>query len=185
MSHRGRFVALQRQAVLSIRATGRPSSNSTLTAKSYRSISSAISTYFRVQERTGWFMKTPDFATGQDEAMDGIWIARPAFKPVAKMDRAKFVLVISLQPIVAHRDKGDLIGRTRENGADSRLCRDQRDCVKSFGSVSNRCDALSINKKDGVLIAVVMARLGCTRAEINRWASATDDCHATGNIMCM
>jgi hypothetical protein len=50
----------------------------------------------RMQERTGWIMKTPDFATGQDEAMDGIWIARPAFKPVAKMDRAKFVFVGSL-----------------------------------------------------------------------------------------
>jgi hypothetical protein len=49
------------------------------------------------------------------------------------MDCAQFVLVGALHPIVAHGDEGDLIGRTREKGADGRLCRDQRGRVKPIG----------------------------------------------------
>jgi len=117
-------------------------------------------------------MEATNFATGQDQPPNGIGIARSAFQPVRKVDCAQFVFVGSFQSVLARRDKRDLIGRARQKGADGRLYRDQRGRVQPSGSISNRCDALSINKKDGVLIAVVMARLGCTRTEINRWASA-------------
>jgi hypothetical protein len=45
-----------------------------------------------MQIRTGWVVKAPDFATGQNEPTNGVWITRPAFKPVAKVDRAEFIL---------------------------------------------------------------------------------------------
>lgn len=55
-------------------------------------------------------MKSPDFATGQDEPTNGIWVTQPAFEPVAKVDCAEFVLVGLLQPVIPHRHEGDLIG---------------------------------------------------------------------------
>ena len=64
----------------------------------------------RMQIRTGWVVEVSDFATGQNEPTNGVWITRPAFKPVVKVDGAEFVFVGSLQPIIAHSDEGDLIG---------------------------------------------------------------------------
>jgi hypothetical protein len=66
---------------------------------------------------------------------------RPS-RRVPKMDCAQFVLVGSLQPVVAHRDQGDLIGRPREKSADGRLCRDQRGRVGPYGLVCRLDDAL-------------------------------------------
>ena len=88
---------LRRQASRSTRATGRPSSKSTLTAKSYRSMPSAMSTVLPVQIRTGWIMKPRDFAAREDEATNGVCNARSAFEPLPKVDCAKFVFVSSLQ----------------------------------------------------------------------------------------
>jgi hypothetical protein len=51
---------------------------------------------FRVQIRTGRIVKTPDFATGQNQATNGVWITRPSFEPIPKVDCAQFVLVGSL-----------------------------------------------------------------------------------------
>jgi hypothetical protein len=58
----------------------------------------------RVQIRTGRIMKAPDFATGQDQATNGVCIARSAFKPISQVDGAQFVFVGSIDAIVAHRD---------------------------------------------------------------------------------
>ena len=88
---------LRRQASRSTRATGRPSSKSTLTAKSYRSMPSSMSTVLPVQIRTGWIMKPRDFAAREDEATNGVCNARSAFEPLPKVDCAKFVFVSSLQ----------------------------------------------------------------------------------------
>jgi hypothetical protein len=49
-----------------------------------------------VQIGTGLIVKAPNFATGQDQSTNSLWITRPAFKPVAKVDRAEFVLIGSL-----------------------------------------------------------------------------------------
>lgn len=87
-------------------------------------------------------MKSPDFATSQDEATNGVRITRPAFKPVPKMDRAEFILVSSVDAVVAHRDEANLIGRPREKSADGRLCRGQRGRVKPFGLGCYLDDAL-------------------------------------------
>jgi len=65
---------------------------------------------FWVQIRTGRIVKTRDFATGQDQSTNSLWITRPAFKPVAKVDGAEFILARSVDAIVAQRDEGDLIG---------------------------------------------------------------------------
>jgi hypothetical protein len=70
-------------------------------------------------------VKAPDFATDQDQATNGVWIARSAFKPISQVNGAQFVLVSSFQPIVAHGHEGNPIGRPRENGANGRLCGDQ------------------------------------------------------------
>ena len=88
---------VRRQASRSTRATGRLSSKSTLTAKSYRSMPSAMSTVLPVQIRTGWIMKPRDFAAREDEATNGVCNARSAFEPLPKVDCAKFVFVSSLQ----------------------------------------------------------------------------------------
>jgi hypothetical protein len=37
----------------------------------------------RVKMSTGWIMKAPDFATRQDQATNGVWIARSAIKPIS------------------------------------------------------------------------------------------------------
>jgi hypothetical protein len=58
----------------------------------------------------GRIVKAPYFASRQYQPTNGVCIARPAFKPVAKVDRAEFVFVGSFQPIFAHRHEGDLIG---------------------------------------------------------------------------
>lgn len=63
-----------------------------------------------VQIRSRRIVETPDFATGQDQPTNGVWISRPSFEPVPKVDCAEFILVRSVDAIVAHRDKGDLIG---------------------------------------------------------------------------
>ncbi|HWX27091.1 MAG TPA: hypothetical protein VNZ53_06585 [Steroidobacteraceae bacterium] len=55
-------------------------------------------------------MEAPNFATRQDQPTNGIWIARSAFQPVPKLDRAQFVFVGSFQSVLAHRHEGDLIG---------------------------------------------------------------------------
>jgi hypothetical protein len=44
-----------------------------------------------VQIRTGRIVKRPDFATGQDQATNGVLITRPSFEPISKVDRAEFV----------------------------------------------------------------------------------------------
>ncbi len=62
-----------------------------------------------VQVRTGRIMETPDFATGQDQATNGLCVTRSAFEPIPKIDCAEFVFVGSLDAIVAHRDERDLI----------------------------------------------------------------------------
>jgi hypothetical protein len=64
----------------------------------------------RVQIGTGWITKTRDFSTGQDQATNGVRIARSAFQAVPQVDCAQFVLVGPFDAIVAHRDEGDLIG---------------------------------------------------------------------------
>ena|SRR6516164_350311 len=78
-------------------------------------------------------MKALDFAASQDEATDSFSIARSAVKPVPKMDRTQLVFVSSLQSVIAHGDDGDLIGRTREEGADRHLRRNQRGRIEPFG----------------------------------------------------
>jgi hypothetical protein len=47
----------------------------------------------RMQIWTGRIMKTPDFAARQDQATNGVCIARSAFQPIPKVDCAQFVLV--------------------------------------------------------------------------------------------
>jgi hypothetical protein len=64
----------------------------------------------RMQVRTGGIVKALNFATNQDQPTNGVWITRPSFEPISKVDRAEFVFVGSLQPIIAHRDERDLIG---------------------------------------------------------------------------
>jgi hypothetical protein len=49
-----------------------------------------------MQIRSGGITKSPDFATGQDQSANGVWITRPAFKPVAEVDGAEFVFLGSL-----------------------------------------------------------------------------------------
>jgi hypothetical protein len=83
-----------------------------------------------VQLPTGRIMKAPDFSTCQDEATNVVSITRSTFQTVPEVDCAEFILVSSVDAIVAHRDEANLIGRPRENGADGRLCRDQRGRVK-------------------------------------------------------
>jgi hypothetical protein len=41
-----------------------------------------------VQMRSGRIVKAPNFAACQDEATNGVFIARSAFQPIAKMDCA-------------------------------------------------------------------------------------------------
>lgn len=115
---------LRRQASRSTRATGRPSSKSTLTAKSYRSMPSAMSTVLPVQIRTGWIMKPRDFAAREDEAANGVCNARSAFEPLPKVDCAKFVFVSSLQA-----DRRIAASRPRESFArQAESFRLRRDC---------------------------------------------------------
>ena len=42
----------------------------------------------RVQIRMGRIVKAPDFATGQDQATNGVRITRPAFEPIPEVNRA-------------------------------------------------------------------------------------------------
>jgi hypothetical protein len=94
-----------------------------------------------MQIPTGRIMKAPDFATSQGEATNCVHIARSAFQAVPKVDRAQFVLVGSLDAIAAHRDEETSSSEIRENGADDRLCRDQRGRVKPLGPIcgDNAC----------------------------------------------
>jgi hypothetical protein len=55
-------------------------------------------------------VKAPNFATGQDQPTNGVWITRPALKAVAEVDCTEFVLVSSAKAIVPHSDEGNLIG---------------------------------------------------------------------------
>jgi hypothetical protein len=84
--------------------------NSTLTREIVAIYVEGDVNIFRVQIRTGRIVKTPDFATGQDQSTNSLWITRPSFKPVPKMDRTEFVFIGSAEAILAHRDKGNLIG---------------------------------------------------------------------------
>ena len=52
-----------------------------------------------LQVGTGQIVKAPDFATGEDQPTNGVWITRPSLKPLPKVDRTKFVLVGSLQSV--------------------------------------------------------------------------------------
>ena len=63
-----------------------------------------------VQIQTGRIVKASDFAPGEDKPTNGVRITRPAFQPIPKMDRAEFILVRSVDAIVAHRDEANLIG---------------------------------------------------------------------------
>jgi hypothetical protein len=67
-----------------------------------------------VQIWTGWIVKSPDFAACRDQATNGVCIARSVFEAVPKMDRAEFILVRSVDAIVAHRNEGDLIRPVRD-----------------------------------------------------------------------
>jgi hypothetical protein len=66
----------------------------------------------RVQVWTSRIVKAPNLATGQDEAANSVPIAPSAFEPIPQVDCTEFVFVGSHQPVVAHSDKRDLIGRT-------------------------------------------------------------------------
>jgi hypothetical protein len=55
----------------------------------------------RMQIRTGRIVEASDFATGQYETTNGVTVARPAFKPIPKVDCAEFVFVGSIDAIVA------------------------------------------------------------------------------------
>jgi hypothetical protein len=63
-----------------------------------------------MQIGTGRIMKAHDFATCQDEATNCVRVARSAFEAVPNMDCAQFILVRSVDAIVAHRDEAHLIG---------------------------------------------------------------------------
>jgi hypothetical protein len=95
----------------------------------------------RVQIRTGWIMEAPNFAARQDQATNGVWIARSAFEPISQVDGAQFVFVGSFQPIVAHGHEGNPIGRARKKGTDGSLCCDQCGSVQPVG-LTSRYDAL-------------------------------------------
>lgn len=58
---------------------------------------------------TGRIVKAPDFATGKDEATNGVCVTRSAFQAVPQVDCAQFVLVGPLDSTVAYRNEGDLI----------------------------------------------------------------------------
>jgi hypothetical protein len=62
-----------------------------------------------MHERSGQITETPDFAASQEKPTNGVWITRPAFKPILKVDRAEFVLVGSLRSVFAHCYERNLI----------------------------------------------------------------------------
>jgi class 3 adenylate cyclase len=70
---------------------------------SVRKTGQRVRIILRVQIRTGRIMKTPDFAACQDQATNGICIARSAFQTVPKVGCAQFILVGSPAAIVATR----------------------------------------------------------------------------------
>jgi hypothetical protein len=49
-------------------------------------------------------VEAPEFSTGQEQATNSVWVTRPRFKPVPKMDRAEFVFIGSLDAIVSQGD---------------------------------------------------------------------------------
>jgi hypothetical protein len=59
----------------------------------------------RVQIWAFRIVKAGDFAASQDEPTNGLGISQPALNPIAKVDCAEFVLVGSLDAIVAHSDE--------------------------------------------------------------------------------
>ena len=63
-----------------------------------------------VQIRTGWIVKAPHFATGQNQPTNGIGITQPPFKPISKVNRAEFVFIGSFQSVLPHRNERYLIG---------------------------------------------------------------------------
>ena len=135
-----------------------------------------------VEIRTGWIVKAPHFATGQNQPTNGIGITQPPFKPISKMDRAQFVLVRSLQPVLARGNQRDMIGWTREKGTDGRLCGDQRGRVKSVGFGCRRNDALRagarpLNDRSGTEIDA--GNLEGRVAEVEPvWCSTSNFAHA-------
>ena len=105
---------LRRQASRSTRATGRPSSKSTLTAKSYRSMPSAMSTVLPVQIRTGWIMKPRDFAAREDEATNGVCMPGLPSSRFRRWIAQSSSSSVRFRPIDGspHRDRGNpLLGR--------------------------------------------------------------------------
>jgi hypothetical protein len=63
-----------------------------------------------VQIRVCPIIKVPDSTTGQDKASNRVRIARPASEPISQVDGAQFVLVSSVDAIVAHGRERDHIG---------------------------------------------------------------------------
>jgi hypothetical protein len=72
-------------------------------------------------------------------ATNGVWISRPAFKPVSKVDHAGFVLIGSLQPTISHRVESDLMGEPRGSAGNSGST---RRCVKYFTHPSKTGEVL-------------------------------------------
>jgi hypothetical protein len=67
-------------------------------------MSSAIIHVLGMQVRLNRIVEASNFAARQDEPLDGAPVARTAFVTVAQMDRANFVLVDAIDPVITHSD---------------------------------------------------------------------------------
>ncbi len=111
----------------------------------------------------GGIIKPPHLAAGQNDSPHGLLVAGASFEPVSQMDGGKLVLIGADGAVIAHRDDGDLAGRTRKQGADRGLGGYQGGRIKAAGVGARGGRDIP---RDGVCPAMMIREAPFTKATV-------------------